>query len=199
MVGGVWNGFLQGWVRGQPVPCRFCVAPDGDGHLFFRNAPFLLVEIRENHEFHDLMRMDKAPWPRCLLWHGCLPMLSGVSGASPWAGDASESAGHLLEVALGSYSSGLVSEWSLPEGFDTVEAASRIPDVPDVWTDGSLVLDQVTGVSSSGSVFTAHQSEHLLEDTSMQSISMMMGLVLYITAHVSRSARVELAGSFLHA
>ena len=27
-----------------------------------------LVEIRENPEFHDLMREDKAHWPRCLLW-----------------------------------------------------------------------------------------------------------------------------------
>ena len=35
MVGGVWNGFLLSRVRGQPVPCRFCGAPDGDGHLFF--------------------------------------------------------------------------------------------------------------------------------------------------------------------
>ena len=34
MVGRVWNGFLLGSVRGQPVPCRFCSAPDGDGHLF---------------------------------------------------------------------------------------------------------------------------------------------------------------------
>ena len=34
MVGGVWNGFLLGRVREQPVPCRFCGAPDGDGHLF---------------------------------------------------------------------------------------------------------------------------------------------------------------------
>ena len=34
MVGGVWNGFLLGRVRRQPVPCRFCGAPDGDGHLF---------------------------------------------------------------------------------------------------------------------------------------------------------------------
>ena len=25
MVGGVWNGFLLGRVRGQPVPCRFVV------------------------------------------------------------------------------------------------------------------------------------------------------------------------------
>ena len=40
MVGGVWNGFLLGRVRGQPVPCRFCCAPDGDGH-FSGNVPFL--------------------------------------------------------------------------------------------------------------------------------------------------------------
>ena len=30
---------------------------------------------------------------------------------------------------------------------------------PDVWTDGSLVQDQVTGISSSGAGFFAHQSE----------------------------------------
>ena len=35
MVGGVWNGFLLGKVRGQVVPCQFCGAPDGDGHLFW--------------------------------------------------------------------------------------------------------------------------------------------------------------------
>ena len=35
LVGGVWNGFLLGRVRGQTVPCRFCGAPDGDGHLFW--------------------------------------------------------------------------------------------------------------------------------------------------------------------
>ena len=33
-----------------------------------------------------------------------------------------------------------------------------MPEVPNVWTDGSLVLDEVTGVSSSGSGFFAHQS-----------------------------------------
>ena len=36
LVGGVWNAFLLGGVRGQPVPCRFCGAPDGDGHLFLK-------------------------------------------------------------------------------------------------------------------------------------------------------------------
>ena len=71
--------------RGQVVPCQFCGAPDSGGHLFW-DCPFPpLVETRENPEFHDLMRMDKSHWPRCLLWHGWLPMLSGVNGASPWA------------------------------------------------------------------------------------------------------------------
>ena len=83
MVGGVWNGFLLSRVRGQAVPCRFCGAPDGDGHLFW-DCPFPpLVEIRESPEFHDLMRLDKEHWPRCLLWYGWLPMPSGVNGASP--------------------------------------------------------------------------------------------------------------------
>ena len=67
MVGGVWNGLLLGRVRSQAVPCRFCGAPDNDGHLFW-DCPFPpLVKIRENPEFHDLMRLDKANWPRCLL------------------------------------------------------------------------------------------------------------------------------------
>ena len=35
-------------------------------------------------------------------------------------------------------------------------AAASLPDHPDVWTDGSLVLDHLTGVSSSGSGFFAH-------------------------------------------
>ena len=29
--GGVWNGFLLSFVRGEIVPCRFCGGPDGDG------------------------------------------------------------------------------------------------------------------------------------------------------------------------
>ena len=34
-----------------------------------------------------------------------------------------------------------------------------LPEHPDIWTDGSLVLDHLTGVSSSGSGFFAHQAE----------------------------------------
>ena len=47
----------------QVIPCRFCGAPDGDGHLFWECTFPPLVEIRENPEFHDLMRMDKGHWP----------------------------------------------------------------------------------------------------------------------------------------
>ena len=86
-------------------------------------------------------------------------MLSGINGAVPWAASASESAGYLVEVALGRYSSGMVTEWSPSDEFDLLEAASSVPDHPNVWTDGSLILDRVTGVSSSGAGFFAHQSE----------------------------------------
>ena len=101
-----------------------------------------LVEIRENPEFHDLMREDKAHWPRCLLWHGWLPQLSAVCQ---------------VEVALGDYSSCLCAEWGPADEYDGV-AASLVPNHPKVWFDGSLVLNQVTGVSSSGAGFFARQA-----------------------------------------
>ena len=157
MVGGVWNGFLLGKPRSQPTPSRFCGAPDG--HLFWESSFPPLVEIRENPEFHDLMRLDKAHWPRCLLWHGWLPMLSGTNRSSPWAADASEAAGCMVETALGRYSSDLLCGWSPSDGYDEVEVASSMPDHPNVWTDGSLVLDRVTGISASGAGFFAHSSE----------------------------------------
>ena len=75
-LGGVWKYSLLGGVRGQPVPSRFCGAPDGDGHLLWECTFPPLVEIRENPEFLGLIGMDKAHWPRCLLWHGWLPILS---------------------------------------------------------------------------------------------------------------------------
>ena len=144
MVGGVWNGFLLSRVRGRDFPCRFCGAPDNDGHLFWDCTFPPIVEIRENPEFHDLMRLDKSHWPRCLLWHGWLPMLSGVNGASPWAVDASESAAYLVESALGRSSSSLISDLRLSDEFDHDVAASSLPEHPDAWTDGSLVLDRLT-------------------------------------------------------
>ena len=54
-----------------------------------------------------------------------------------------------LRLLLGSFFSWILSA----EEFHSAEAAARMPDVPYVWADGSLVLDEVTGISSSSSVF----------------------------------------------
>ena len=91
-----------------------------------------LAEIRVNPEFHDLVRMDKGQWLWCLLWHGWLPLLSGVNGAFCWAETAAQGSGNLLGSALGSYSSRLHFEWSLPDEFDADDAALRLPDNPNV-------------------------------------------------------------------
>ena len=107
--------------------------------------------------------MDKAHWPRCLLWHGWLPMLSGCNGVSPWAGNASESANYLVEAALGDYFSRMVSGWSPPDGYDQVAVSCIVPDHPNVWTDGSLVIDKVAGISSSGAGFFADHAASFLD------------------------------------
>ena len=49
-------------------------------------------------------------------------------------------------------------------GYGRVGVASLVPDHPNVWSDGSLVLDQVTGVSSSGAGFFGHQSVNFWND-----------------------------------
>ena len=162
MVGGVWNGMVSCWAEfgvrrflvGSVVLLMVMVT-------CFGNVPFLLL-VR----FVKILSfMISLEWTRLVGQDACSgmaspPILSGVIGASPWAADASESAGYLVEVALGLYSSGLVAVWSPPDEFDEAEAAACMPDHPNVWTDGSLVLYQVAGISSSGSGFFAHQSEN---------------------------------------
>ena len=146
-----WNGFLLGKVRGQPVPCRFCGGSDGDGHLFWDCTHPPLVKILEHPEFHGLMVLDKSYWSQCLLWHGWLLLLSGIHGGSFRAENPAESAAHQLECALGSFTFRLLTEWHMPVEFDAESAASRVPDEPDVWPDGSLVQEKVSGTCSSGS------------------------------------------------
>ena len=49
--GGVWNGFLLSKVKKEEVPCRFCGAPDNDGHLFWDCTFPPFVELRNQPEF----------------------------------------------------------------------------------------------------------------------------------------------------
>ena len=57
------------------------------------------------------------------------------------------------QASLGRYSSDVLCSWHLPGDFDYDLTVSSLSDHPDVWTDGSSVLDQVTGVSASGAGF----------------------------------------------
>ena len=101
MVGGVWNGYLLGKVRGSLyLACSVVLLMVMVTFFFFWKCPYPpLVEIRENPKFHDLMRGNKG---HChLLWHGWLPLLSGTNGASPWAESAAQGAGQMLEQVLG--------------------------------------------------------------------------------------------------
>ena len=134
---------------------------------FFWDCTFPpLVEIRENPEFHELMEMDKSFWPRCLLWHGWLPLLSGVNLGSPWVRGLSQGAGKLLESALGSYSTALLFDWRLPVGFDAGSAALQVAREPDVWTDGSRVEDKLSTVCSSGAGFSSGHTGRFWADRS---------------------------------
>ena len=100
--GGVWNGFLLGKVKKEDVPCRFCGAPDNDGHLFWDCTFPPFVELRNKPEFLPLMSRDRTHWPRCLLWHGWHPCLSSRTLGTPWAIASSDLASSCLENALGS-------------------------------------------------------------------------------------------------
>ena len=80
--------FLLGKMGGQVVPCRFWCGVDGDGYRLWECPYPPIAEIRENPEIHDLMRKDKSHWPSCSLWHGWVPLLSGINGDSPSAASA---------------------------------------------------------------------------------------------------------------
>ena len=51
--------------------------------------------------------------------------------ASPWAEAAVQGAGHMLEQALGAYSSRLVFDWGLLDGFDAADIALQICEHPN--------------------------------------------------------------------
>ena len=153
--GSVWNGFLLSKVRGENVPCRFCGGVDGDGHLFWDCTFPPLVHTRESPEFSSIVNLDKSNWPRCLLWHGWLPALSGSTFGNPWAEDATRIAKNQLEAALGSY----VAAHRHPfDDFRLGECDFDVGDGPFVWSDGSLVVDEVSGVGVAGAGVYAHIS-----------------------------------------
>ena len=69
-----------------------------------------------------------------------------------------QGARYLVETAFGGYCSRLLCDWSPPYGFDPAAVSCVVPDRPNVWTDGRLVLDKVADVSSSGAGFFANHA-----------------------------------------
>ena len=63
----------------------------------------------------------------------------------------------LLRV-LSTWSKSLLAA-TLLDGFDADDVAAQVPDDPEVWSDGSLVLDSVTGFLLLVLEVFAHQSE----------------------------------------
>ena len=93
-------------------------------------------------EFHDLMEMDETSWPRCLLWHGWLPLLSGVNGGSPWAQTPAEG------LSGGIFPARFLSGGCLLILMLRVRLEGLLR--PDVRIDGRLVDDRMFGASSAG-------------------------------------------------
>ena len=71
--------------RRKTFPVDFCGKRDGEGHLLWECTFLLLQHVRDLLEFAALVSLDRSNWPRCLLWHGWLPGLFGVSDGDPWA------------------------------------------------------------------------------------------------------------------
>ena len=136
--GGVWNGFFLSKVKKEAVPCRFCGAPDNDGHLFWDCTFPPFVELRSQPEFLPLMSKDRTHWPRCLLWHGWLPGLSSRTLGTPWAISSSDLASSCLENALRPYPLSASSAWHpFWDQDDVQDMIDDVPVAPNIRTDGS--------------------------------------------------------------
>ena len=101
------------------------------------NVLYTLQHVRELPEFAYLMSLDRSKWPRCLLWHGWLPGLSGIEHGDPWATSFGDLASFHLERCLGAYPVDFVGAWTPPDYWDAADIALEMPEHPNVWTDGS--------------------------------------------------------------
>ena len=92
-----------------------------------------LQHVRELPEFAYLLSLDRSNWPRCLLWHGWLPGLSGISDRDPWA----TSFGDLASFHLERYPVDFDDCWTPLEYWDALDIALEMSEHPNIWTDGA--------------------------------------------------------------
>ena len=91
-----------------------------------------------------------------------LGVCSGMVGCFPWtvtgnwAVGAGGAAARVLEASLGGYSPHVLEAWVDSEEFKSGTTSGQPNANPDVWNDGSLVRDDLTGLCSGGAgVFAA--------------------------------------------
>ena len=99
--------------------------------------PLSLQHVRDLPEFAYLMSLDRSKWPRCLLWHGCLPGLNGIDKRDPRAASFGDSASFHLERCLGAHPVDCAGSWTPPDCWDADDIALEMPEYPNIWTDGS--------------------------------------------------------------
>ena len=146
-----------------------------------------LQHVRELPEFSYLMSLDRSNWPRCLLWHGWLPGLNGISSKDPWAASFGDLASFHLERCLGAYLVGFAGSWTLPEYWDAADIALEMPEYPDIWIDGSREdFSSMGGFEVAGAGVYLPASELAFE-----------GLIRE-TAEEYGDARLERCRAFLH-
>ena len=100
-------------------------------------SPLLQQHVQELPEFAFLTSLDRGNWPRCLLWHGWLPGLNGISHEDPWATSFGDSASFHLERCFGACPVDFAGAWTTPEYWDAADVALEMPEHPNIWTDGS--------------------------------------------------------------
>ena len=126
------------------VPFRFCGGPDNDGHLFWECSfsPFV-SQKGESLISRQLLALISLTGPGVCPGMVCYLHYLVVCGVAQWARAAAAVAKNRLEAALGAYVGALCE----PFGEGGLEEAERdLAAGPLVWSDGSLVLDNVSGI-----------------------------------------------------
>ena len=127
--------------------------------IFLGNVPALvLLRFVKNPEFHFTISCEQiGALALCLLWHGWFPLFSDSNGDSPWADTVAQGTGISYNRLLGFAPHVMILSGACLMTLGSVLTVG-VGEHLDVWTDGSFVLDEISGASSSGSGFFAHLS-----------------------------------------
>ena len=82
--------------------------------------------------------------------------LPSLDSNGDWAVGAGGAAARVLEASLGGYSPHVLEAWVDSEEFKSGTTSGQPHANPDVWTDGSLVRDDLTGVCCGVRCFCSH-------------------------------------------